>query len=307
MTAPNLVVVGSVAYDSIKTPTQDEKDVLGGSATYFSIASSVLVPTGVVAVVGDDFKPQHRTLLESRNVNLDGLETATGETFRWGGVYDKHLKDRETLFTNLNVFADFQPKLPESYKNVPYVFLANIDPDLQNAVLQQCTAPKWVACDTMNFWIHGKRESLLRLLPKIDALFLNDSEAFDLTGYRSLPDAAQWIADHGTPISVIKKGEHGAIIFSKDDVYAAPALPLRNVIDPTGAGDTFAGGMVAAIARLDQVTPEALRMAASVGTCTASFCIQSFGPSALTQMNREGLNERLEMYKNLTRFPEMTL
>jgi sugar/nucleoside kinase (ribokinase family) len=304
MTVPKLIVVGSVAYDSIATPTTSEKDVLGGSATYFSLAANTLVPTGVVAVVGQDFRPEHRQLLVERGVDVTGLEVADGETFRWGGKYDDDLKERETLFTLLNVFADFSPRLPETYKSAPYVFLANIDPELQLAVLNQCTGPRFVALDTMNFWIQGKREALLELLPRIDALFLNDSEAYELTGHRNLMTAARWIRERGTPIAVIKKGEHGAIIVSEDDVVVAPAFLLEQVADPTGAGDTFAGGMMGTIAARDDSTSPGLRAAAAMGTVTASFCVEAFGPSKLAALDRTALNQRLDAYRKLVRIPD---
>ncbi len=296
MTSPNLVVVGSVAYDSIETDAQAQKDVLGGSATYFSLASRVLAPTGIVAVIGDDFKAEHKSLLANRGVDLAGLETAPGETFRWGGRYDSELKDRETLFTLLNVFADFSPKMPAGYRNAPYVFLANFDPELQLEVLNQCTGPRFVACDTMNFWIQGKLEPLLQLLPRIDALFLNDTEAYELTGQRNLLLAARWIQDHGTPIAVIKKGEHGAVIITRDDIVVVPAFLLPDVSDPTGAGDSFAGGMVGALARLDDTSPDALRLAAAVGTITASYCVQEFGPGRLASLDLAAIQERLATY-----------
>lgn len=307
MKTPNLVVVGSVAYDSIETPARSEPDVLGGSATYFSLAASHLASPGIVAVVGQDFRSEHVRLLEDHGVRLDGLETAPGKTFRWGGRYDKDLKERDTLFTHLNVFSEFSPRIPQAFKDAPYLFLANIDPDLQLQVLEQCTSPRWVACDTMNFWIKGKLDSLLRLLPKIDALFLNDSEAFELTGHRNLLAAARWIQARGPATAVIKKGEHGAILVSRDHVFAVPAFLLDSVADPTGAGDTFAGGMAAAIAALDDTSPDALRYAAAMGTVMASFCVEDFGPFRLARLNREEILERLRRYRELTRIPEMTV
>ncbi|MBM4355823.1 MAG: sugar kinase [Deltaproteobacteria bacterium] len=307
MQSPNLVVVGSVAYDSIETPSRSEPDVLGGSATYFSLAASHLARPGVVAVVGQDFRKDHVTLLQDHGIRLDGLETAAGETFRWGGRYDKDLKERDTLFTHLNVFAQFSPRIPQAFRDAPYLFLANIDPDLQHQVLDQCTSPRWVACDTMNFWITGKLDSLLRLLPKIDALFLNDSEAFELTGHRNLLQAARWIQARGPATAVIKKGEHGAILVSRDQVFAVPAFLLDSVADPTGAGDTFAGGMASALAALDDTSPDALRYAAAMGTVMASFCVEDFGPFRLARLTREEIAQRLRRYRELTRIPEMSL
>lgn len=307
MSAPKLIVVGSVAYDSIETNARTEKDVLGGSATYFSLAAQKLATTGIVAVVGADFQEEHKALLAQRGVDLSGLVTEPGETFRWGGKYDDDLKDRETLFTLLNVFADFSPRLPDSYKNSPYVFLANIDPDLQLDVLKQCTAPKFVGLDTMNFWIQGKLPSLTQLLPRIDALFINDTEAFELTGHRNLLLAARWIHEHGTRIAVIKKGEHGAVIISEDDVVVVPAFLLTDVADPTGAGDSFAGGMMGALAHLDDTSPDALRLAAAVGTITASFCVQEFGPGRLANLDLATIRERLELFWNRIRIPSTEL
>lgn len=303
MDSPKLIVVGSVAYDSIETPDMAQEDVLGGSATYFSLAANVLAPTGIVAVVGDDFNPDHKALLDGKGINTAGLKTAAGKTFRWGGRYDVHLKERDTLFTDLNVFADFKPRLPESYRSAPYIFLANIDPDLQLEVLSQCTGPKWVACDTMNFWIQGKRESLLKLLPKIDALFLNDSEAHELTGYWNTVAAARWIQERGPQTAVIKKGEHGAIVISGDRHIVAPAFLLDDVADPTGAGDTFAGGMVGALAGLDDTSQESMRLAAAVGTVTASYCCQEFGPGRLTGLTRDTINRRLQLYRGFMHIP----
>ncbi len=303
----NLVVVGSVAYDSIETPTQSHPDVLGGSATYFSLAASHYARPGIVAVVGQDFRPEHTRLLQDHSVRLDGLETAPGKTFRWGGRYDKDLKERDTLFTHLNVFAEFSPRIPAAFRDTPYLFLANIDPDLQLQVLAQCTGPRWVACDTMNFWIKGKLDSLLRLLPKIDALFLNDSEAFELTGHRNLLEAARWIQARGPATAVIKKGEHGAILVSKDQVFVVPAFLLDSVADPTGAGDTFAGGMAAAIAALDDTSPEALRFAAAMGTVMASFCVEDFGPFRLARLNMDEIRDRLRRYRELIRIPDRAI
>lgn len=304
MQDPRLVVVGSLAYDSIETPSRYAPDVLGGSATYFSLASSLQdVPTGVVAVVGDDFRAEDRRLLESRGVNLDGLEQAPGKTFAWGGRYDAELKDRETLYTHLNVFGDFKPRLPASYKDAPYIFLANIDPDLQHDVLAQCTGPRWVGCDTMNLWIDIKRDSLMALLPKLDMLFINDTEAHQLTGYRSVLAASRWIREHGTPSVVIKRGEYGAVVITEDDVFSAPAFLLEEVSDPTGAGDSFGGGMAAALARLDSTAPEALRYAAALGTVTASFCVEAFGPHRLAELDFGQLASRLVRYHALTAVP----
>lgn len=308
MDTPKLVVVGSVAYDSIETHAVSEKDVLGGSATHFSLAAAVQgVSTGVVAVVGEDFNPEHIELLRNNRVDTTGLDVRKGKTFRWGGRYDSELKDRETLYTHLNVFETFHPRLPETYRNCPYLFLANIDPDLQHDVLGQCTGPKWVGLDTMNLWIDIKRESLLRLLPKIDALYINDTEAHQLTGERNLLKAAYWVQERGTPSVVIKKGEHGAVVVTGDGFFSAPAFLLEHVVDPTGAGDSFAGGMAAALARTDDLSDDGLRCAMTLGTVTASFCVEQMGPARLAALKRDALVERLEQYRRMVHVPEMGL
>ncbi len=299
---PRLVVVGSVAYDHVETPHHSVEEVLGGSAAHFSLASQLLVPTGVVAVVGDDFLGSDMQRLVNRGVDIRGLTTMPGETFRWGGRYDFDLKERTTLYTHLNVFADFRPELPLAYRNTPYLFLANIDPDLQLAVLEQCNAPKWIGLDTMNFWIHGKRESLLKLLPKVHSLFLNDSEAYELTGHRDVIRAARAIQEMGTPAVFLKKGEHGSILFVEDQIFVVPALVLPDVCDPTGAGDTYAGGMAGTLARLDDLSPDALRFAAVVGTCMSSLCVQSFGPDGPCSTDLATLNERLDWYNRQVHF-----
>lgn len=306
METPALIVVGSMAYDSIETAGGSAPGVLGGSATYFSLAAAVQeVPVGAVAVVGRDFADADRRLLADRGVDLAGVATAEGETFRWAGRYDEHLKDRETLYTRLNVFADFRPALPRHFKSAESVFLANIDPDLQHEVLAQCTGPRWVGCDTMNFWIKSKLQSLLALLPKIDALFLNDTEAFELTGHRNVLSAARWIAQHGTDTVIIKRGEHGVVIVNGPDVFTAPAFLHENVVDPTGAGDTFGGGFAAVLARLGVVDRDSLRIAAALGTVTASFCVEEFGPARLASLTRDDLRKRLRDYRNRLRIPVM--
>lgn len=303
MGAPRLIVVGSVAYDDIETPARAEKGVLGGSAIYSSLVARMLVDTGIVAIVGRDFRPEDVELLRSRGVNLAGLETAQELTLRWGGRYDQDLHERETLFTHLNAFANFVPHLPSDFKEAAYILLANIDPDVQLQVLEQCTGPRFVACDTMNFWIQNKRTSLLNLLPKVDALFLNDMEAFRLTGQRNVLAAARWIQKQGVMTVVIKKGEHGAVVISQGNVHAAPAFLLETVQDPTGAGDAFAGGMMGTIACLNDTSFETFRFAAAVGTVAASFCVERFGPARLAEVTRSDLRSRLQLYKTLTSIP----
>ena len=308
MGTPKLVVVGSVAYDSIETDAVSEKDVLGGSATHFSLAAAAQgVQTGVVAVVGRDFKSEHIELLRNNRVDTSGLDVREGKTFRWGGKYDSELKDRETLYNDLNVFETFHPRLPEAYRACSYLFLANIDPDLQHDVLSQCTGPKWVGLDTMNLWIDIKRESLERLLPKIDALYINDTEAHQLTGERNILKAARWVQERGTPSVVIKKGEHGAVVVTEGGFFSAPAYLLEEVVDPTGAGDSFAGGMAAALARTGDLSDEGLRCAMALGTVTASFCVEEMGPAKLAGLAPGALAQRLASYRRMVHVPEMEL
>lgn len=304
---PRLVVVGSVAYDHVETPKHQIEEVLGGSAAHFSLASQLLVPTGVVAVVGEDFEATDMQRLVRRGVDIRGLTTLPGKTFRWGGRYDADLKERTTLYTHLNVFAEFTPTLPEAYRNAEYLFLANIDPELQLSVLEQVSSPKWIGLDTMNFWIQGKRDSLLKLLPRVHSLFLNDSEAYELTGHRDVVRAARAIQQMGTPVVVLKKGEHGSILFVNDDIYVVPALVLPNVCDPTGAGDTYAGGMAGTLARLDDLSPDALRFAAVVGTCMSSLCVEHFGPDGPCAADLPTLNKRLEWYERQVQYKSRQL
>ncbi len=298
---PKLVVVGSVAYDHVETPWETIAEVLGGSATHFSLASELLVHTGVVAVVGDDFKKSDWQRMEHRGIDLTGLKRTEGLTFRWGGRYDEHLKERTTLFTHLNVFAQFSPEIPAEYRDAPYIFLANIDPDLQHLVLDQVNNPKWVGLDSMNFWITGKKESLVRLLARVHTFFLNDSEAFELTGFRDAFRAAAAIRAMGPKVVVLKKGEHGSVLFVGDEVFSVPALVLPEVKDPTGAGDTYAGGMAGTLARLDDLSPEAMHFAAVVGTCLSSMCVEQFGPDGPCSSDLEALNRRLELFDRQVR------
>jgi len=238
----SLLVVGSVAFDSVKTPFGKADDVLGGSATYFSTAASYFTDVSVVAVVGSDFPEKHLTFLKSRKIDIEGIEQTEGKTFRWKGEYGYDLNEARTLDTQLNVFQSFKPKLPESYKNKNVVFLANIDPDLQREVLEQVEKPSLVACDTMNFWIEGKKDSLLKTLKMVDILLINDGEARELSGEPNLVKAASIIHSMGPKTLIIKQGEYGALMFKDGKIFSAPAYPLESVFDPTGAGDSFAGG-----------------------------------------------------------------
>ncbi len=303
----SLVVIGSVAYDSIATPLGARDDMLGGSGTFFSLAASHFVRPSVVAVVGEDFRADDIALLEAHGVDLAGLERTEGRTFRWGGRYHDDMNGRDTLFTELNVFEAFEPKLTPIQRQSPFVFLGNIQPRLQASVLEQVSAPRFVAADTMNLWIHIAKDGLLDVLRRIDALFLNDEEARELTGKRSVVLAARAIQALGPSLVVIKRGEHGAIVFNEDDIFYTPAYPLEHVVDPTGAGDTFAGGFVGHLASTGDVSATNVRKAAVVGSVLASFCVEGYGVERLTGIDRAAIRERAERFAKLVRFdlPEL--
>jgi sugar/nucleoside kinase (ribokinase family) len=298
----SLVVIGSVAYDSIATPLGGRDDMLGGSGTFFSLAAARFVRPSVVAVIGEDFRQDDLALLESQGVDLSGLERSAGRTFRWGGRYHEDMNGRDTLFTELNVFEHFEPKLTAGQRQSPFVFLGNIQPRLQASVLEQVAAPRFVAADTMNLWIHIARDGLVDVLRRIDALFLNDEEARELTGKRSVVLAARAIQEMGPSLVVIKRGEHGAIIFNEDDVFYTPAYPLERVVDPTGAGDTFAGGFVGYLAASGDISSENVRRAAVVGSILASFCVEGYGVERLKGVDRDAIRARAESFARLVRF-----
>lgn len=305
----NIVVVGSVAYDSVETPRGSRDDQLGGSATFFSIAASKLGATaGVVAVVGEDFKAEDRELLERHEVDLTGMTVAKGgKTFRWGGRYHENMNDRDTLYTHLNVFQDFNPELPETYKTCGLVFLGNIHPSLQSSVLDQVETPSFVAMDTMNLWIDTSREALVDVLHRVDCLFLNDEEAKLLTGEETVSRAAHAIQEMGPDTVVIKRGEHGAILFSREDIFYTPAYPLEYVTDPTGAGDSFAGGFVGYLARTGDFTPTNMRRAMVVGSLIASFSVEGFSVDRLKDVGEDEIRRRYDAFVDLTRFESLSL
>lgn len=290
----SVVVVGSLALDSIKTPFGEKTDVLGGSATYFSYAASFFTDVKLVGVVGKDFPQVHLGLLKKRGVDLAGLQTAEGETFRWSGSYEYDMNAAKTLDTRLNVFGAFKPVLPESYRDADCVFLANIDPALQLEVLTQVRRPKFVAADTMNLWINIKKEAVLEVLKRVDMMVLNDGEARQLTGEAGLVKAGRKIQAWGPAHVVIKKGEHGALLFSKKSVYAAPAFPLENVFDPTGAGDTFAGGFIGYVNKMkNRLSEDVLHRAVFHGTVMASFTVEDFSLDRLKRVRPADINTRL--------------
>src|SRR5687767_9495769 len=272
----SLLVVGSVALDTVETPFGRAEDALGGSATFFSAAASLLHPVQLVGVVGDDYPLDALSFLADRGVDLAGLERADGESFRWSGVYSYDLNSRDTLETRLGVFADFSPKIPDQFRDAEWVFLGNIDPELQMAVLDQVHRPRFVACDTMNLWIEIKRSGLMDLLSRVDLLLVNDAEARQLSGQHNLARAARFILDRGPRYLIIKKGEHGAMLFTPGSVFFAPGYPLEEVFDPTGAGDAFAGGLMGHLAQCGRVDDGDLRRAVIYGSVLGSFAVERF-------------------------------
>ncbi len=287
-----VLVVGSMAYDSVETYTGSVDRALGGSATFFSIASSLFAPTAIVAVVGEDFAASDLERLARRDIDLSGVQQVPGETFRWGGRYSRFFETRESLFTELNVFSEFSPQIPAPLAASEVVFLANIHPDLQGAVLDQVDSPAIVAMDTMNFWIDGAREALKKILARVDLLFLNDEEAFSLAECGDVLTAARRIQAMGPATVVLKRGEHGAWLFSGEDAWLTPALPLDDVVDPTGAGDSFAGGFMGYVARAGRFDPATLQQAMIAGTLVASCCCQGFSVDRLEAIKLSDLAER---------------
>jgi len=288
-----------MAYDSIATFHGEVTDALGGSATYFSVASSLITQPQLVAVIGSDFREEDIAILSERGVDLAGLQRAEGKTFRWGGRYHEDMNHRDTLFTHLNVFESFSPSIPEAYQQTDHVFLANIDPDLQLDVLEQVDSPGFVACDTMNFWIEGpKRSALDKLITRIHGLVINDQEAELLTGESDVRRAAEIIGSRGPTLVVIKQGANGALVWTANDVFHIPAYTLENVVDPTGAGDTFAGGFFATVAQRNSLDGDTLRHAAVAGTVLASYCCEGFGLTRLCDVTKEDLEARSQALRN---------
>ena len=298
----SLLVVGSVALDTVETPFGVATDLLGGSATFFSAAASLFCGVQLVGIVGSDYPVADLAFLARRGVDLAGLEQVPGESFRWAGIYSYDLNSRETLETRLGVFADFKPRIPERFRDAKLVFLGNIDPDLQHDVLDQVHAPALVACDTMNYWISGKRDSLLRLMKRVDLLLVNDTEARELSGDHNLLRAARWIHRQGPRLVIVKKGEHGAILFTHDFIFFAPGYPLEEVFDPTGAGDAFAGGFMGYLARAESLAPSDLRRAMVYGSALGSFAVEKFGLDRLRDLTNDEIRDRVSMFRELTAF-----
>ena len=301
----SILVVGSVAYDTVETPFGRAEKVLGGSASFFSVAASFFTPVNLVAVVGDDFSEKAMSAFQGRPVDLEGLERTAGKTFHWQGKYSYDLNSRETVCTDLNVFEFFKPRIPDRYRRSEHVFLGNIDPVLQRQVLDQVERPRLVACDTMNFWISGKPEELKRTLAAVDILLINDAEARQLSGEWNIVKAARAIRAMGPHTLVIKKGEHGVLMFSEEGSFAAPAYPLEEVFDPTGAGDTFAGGFLGYLAGSPTLDEAALRRAVIMGSTLASFCVEAFSLDRLLTLSRPEIDARYRLFKRLTHFEEV--
>jgi len=301
----SILVVGSVAYDTVETPFGRAEKVLGGSASFFSVAASFFAPVNLVAVVGDDFSEEAMSAFQGRPVDLEGLERTAGKTFHWQGKYSYDLNSRETVCTDLNVFEFFKPRIPDRYRRSEHVFLGNIDPLLQRQVLDQVERPQLVACDTMNFWISGKPEELKRTLAAVDILLINDAEARQLSGEWNIVKAARAIRAMGPHTLVIKKGEHGVLMFSEEGSFAAPAYPLEEVFDPTGAGDTFAGGFLGYLAGSPTLDEAALRRAVIMGSTLASFCVEAFSLDRLLTLSRPEIDARYRLFKRLTHFEEV--
>jgi sugar/nucleoside kinase (ribokinase family) len=296
----SLLVVGSVALDSIFTPFGETADALGGSAVYFSVAGSLLHPVQVVGVVGSDFPVHELEALAPRGIDWSGVERAQGESFRWKGKYSYDLQSRETLETRLGVFAHFQPKIPAAFRAAEYVFLGNIDPELQIGVLGQVKRPRLVVCDTMNYWIQGKRESLLQLLGRVDVLMVNDGEARELSGDWNIHRAGRWILGQGPSRVVIKQGEYGALLIEPTRTFYVPAFPLESVFDPTGAGDAFAGGFMAYLARTGSVSEDNIRRAMVYGAAMGSYAVEQFGIRAFERITLSDLEARVRAFQDLT-------
>jgi sugar/nucleoside kinase (ribokinase family) len=301
----SLLVVGSVALDSVKTPFGEAREVLGGSATYFSTAASFFTGVQLIAVVGEDFPPEHLEFLKTRGVDLAGLERAKGQTFRWTGEYTFQLNEAHTLDTRLNVFERFRPQIPASYRRPDMLFLGNIDPELQLDVLNQVTRPAIVACDTMNFWIQGKQPALWKTLQHVDVLIINDGEARALGGDPNLVKVAEKILSRGPKYLIVKRGEYGVLMFTRGQVFGAPAFPLEQVMDPTGAGDTFAGGFMGHLASAGALSDGALRQAIVFGSVMASFTVEAFSLDRLRTLTRRDIDERYRAFKRLTHFEDL--
>jgi len=302
----SLLIVGSLGLDTVATPFSRVEDALGGSATYISLAASYFTgPVHIVGVVGEDFPKEYINLLEEHNVNLTGLQIIPGgKTFRWSGKYHYDLNTRDTLLTELNVFENFDPVIPDNLKKAKYICLGNIDPVLQLKVLDQIENPRFVVCDTMNYWIEGKKDDLMKVLKRADVLIINDSEARLLAHEPNLIKAAKMIIDMGVGTLIIKKGEHGALLFGENIIFSAPAYPLESIFDPTGAGDTFAGGFIGYLHKTLDLSTDNLKRAVVYGSTMASFCVEEFSTKSLENLSYLRIQDRFREFLTISRFDE---
>ncbi len=300
-----LVIVGTVAFDAIETPFGKTDKILGGAATYIGLSSATFgVDSGIVSIVGGDFPDDYLQMLNDRNINTEGIEIVKeGKTFFWSGVYHNDLNTRDTLVTELNTLADFNPIVPDNFKNAEFLMLGNLHPSVQLGVIEQMAQrPKLIVLDTMNFWMDNALSELLEVIKRVDVIAINDEEARQLTGEYSLVKAARKIFAMGPKSVIIKKGEHGALLFQNDDIFFAPALPLEEVFDPTGAGDTFAGGFIGYLAKTRDISFDNMKRAVICGSNLASFCVEKFGTERLQSMTKKEIFERLQQFKELTQF-----
>ncbi|MBN2134674.1 MAG: sugar kinase [Acidobacteria bacterium] len=302
----DLIVVGSVAYDTLETPAGKREKVLGGSGSYFSVASSFFQPAGLVAVIGDDFNPKFLELLEKFGTDLEGLEKQDGKTFHWTGRYEDH-NEAITISTDLNVFAEFSPKLPKKYRSAKTLFLANIDPDLQKDVLSQVDGAALIACDTMNFWINGKRKQLLETLKDVDILLINDQESMMLSGTDNIFSAGEWIMKNGPKTVVIKRGAYGSLLMQGRELFLIPAFPVRQVVDCTGAGDSFAGGFVGFLHATGDHSFENMKNAVAMGTVIASFTVEDFSLDRLAKLTYAEVEKRYNELVNYINLKKLDL
>ena len=302
----SILAVGSIAFDTIKTPFGEVTDIVGGSLTYFALSASFFTDVKLVAVVGKDFGEEQLKLFKGRNIDLEGVARADGNTFRWGGEYSHNLNSRQTLFTELNVFEGFRPELPESYRRADMVFLGNMHPLLQESVLEQVQQKKLVGMDSMNLWIETTPDELRKVLGRVDIVKIDDSEARDLARVYNLRKAAAAIQDLGPRMLIATRGSHGAMLFTDHDMFSAPAYPLEDERDPTGAGDCFAGGFFGYLARAETVDSATLRRAMIFGSVMGSFCVEDFGTARLERLTMDEINERYRALKQLTHFDDLT-
>lgn len=298
----SILVVGSIAIDSVETPYGKEPNAYGGSALFFSAAASPFAPVSVVGVVGNDFDFAEIDFLKSRNVNFDGVKVEDGKTFRWGGKYHKNMNHRDTLFTDLNVFETFSPQIPDAYRSSEFLFLANIHPQLQLDVLAQVDKPRLTVLDTMNFWISGAKSLLMEVVRQVNVLIINDQESFELTGIPNIFESARALMQEGPEVIIIKKGEHGSVLLTKDDVFLAQAYPVATVTDPTGAGDSFAGGFVGYLAAKNSLDKKTLREAVVNGGIVASFTVEDFSFRRLAQITEKDVHARTKKLKHMVTF-----